>query len=454
MAVDRSGHVVGSEISKSMTEIPNLVRGRLKAQPVAAHPDADVLTAFSERALPETERTQVLAHLAQCAECREVVMLAVPPAQARPTVPVPFQTRWRWPALRWAALTACLVVVGAAVLLREKAPPLALHSEGDVILPETQKPVAASAPKAASEQNESLQITELKRAAPKVSESAKPGPESAETFSQNATVTKTLTLSKPSSDTLVAPKANAYDTVAGATGGMLGTTTAPRDERAAHVAAQAPASPPAPTAAPSGLTNGVQAEHRLVAAQPVAGANRRADTGSTTQAETSVTNAVVSDNAKDLDFPGRAKAAPAPPTAQSSEPAKERALKKESVTAPAASAVAAGGARWTLSDQGQLQRSLDEGKTWDAVPVVESITFRALSVVGLQVWVGGANGVLYHSSDAGTHWTQVKPSSNGVKLTGDIVGLRFDDAQHGQLSTSTSEVWITADAGQSWRKND
>lgn len=40
------------------------------------HPDADVLNAFMEGALPEHERSACLAHLAECAHCREVVSLA------------------------------------------------------------------------------------------------------------------------------------------------------------------------------------------------------------------------------------------------------------------------------------------------------------------------------------------------------------------------------------------
>lgn len=40
------------------------------------HPDADVLNAFLEGALPEHERAVCLTHLAECAQCREVVSLA------------------------------------------------------------------------------------------------------------------------------------------------------------------------------------------------------------------------------------------------------------------------------------------------------------------------------------------------------------------------------------------
>ena len=40
------------------------------------HPDAESLNAFVEQALTGTEREQVLAHMATCGRCRQVVYLA------------------------------------------------------------------------------------------------------------------------------------------------------------------------------------------------------------------------------------------------------------------------------------------------------------------------------------------------------------------------------------------
>jgi hypothetical protein len=54
-----------------MENVPKIVRERLRVVTVAVdHPDADVLTAFAERALPEAERATVLGHLARCGGCR------------------------------------------------------------------------------------------------------------------------------------------------------------------------------------------------------------------------------------------------------------------------------------------------------------------------------------------------------------------------------------------------
>jgi photosystem II stability/assembly factor-like uncharacterized protein len=71
---------------------------------------------------------------------------------------------------------------------------------------------------------------------------------------------------------------------------------------------------------------------------------------------------------------------------------------------------------------------------------------------GSDVWAGGANGVLYHSTDAGAHWSRVTPSSGNAVLTGDILTMEFADPQHGKIVTSTSETWSTSDRGLTWQK--
>jgi Photosynthesis system II assembly factor YCF48/Putative zinc-finger len=108
--------------------------------------------------------------------------------------------------------------------------------------------------------------------------------------------------------------------------------------------------------------------------------------------------------------------------------------------------------RWTLSSDGTLQRSLDSGRTWQTISVSSQTMFRALAANGLDIWVGGAAGALFHSSDAGQHWTQVRPVVNGEALADDIIGVEFRDALHGKLTSSMEETWITTDAGQTWQK--
>src|SRR5437868_13537435 len=49
-----------------------------------SHPEADLLNAFAEHALPDAERARILAHMAGCPRCREVVYLAQAAAGPHP----------------------------------------------------------------------------------------------------------------------------------------------------------------------------------------------------------------------------------------------------------------------------------------------------------------------------------------------------------------------------------
>ncbi len=110
--------------------------------------------------------------------------------------------------------------------------------------------------------------------------------------------------------------------------------------------------------------------------------------------------------------------------------------------------------RWTLTSDGLLQRSLDAGKSWQPIVIPgNSSTLHAIAAQGTHVWVGGAAGVLYHSSNAGKDWFQVKPSDGGETLAGDVIGIEFSSVQMGKLITGRQETWTTADGGNTWQKN-
>ena len=120
-----------------MEKLPNIVRERLKVPAGGDHPDADLLTAFAEQALPEPERSRVLTHLSRCADCRDVVALAVPPVTDSvldTTHPAPW---FQWRVLRWGAAVACVVIVGSAVLLKREA--MAPKSASIAVVRETQQ---------------------------------------------------------------------------------------------------------------------------------------------------------------------------------------------------------------------------------------------------------------------------------------------------------------------------
>src|SRR5207245_4738135 len=121
-----------------MQDIPKIVRDRLNStsaqtgsHPAPGHPDADLLTAFAEHSLPEREHERLIQHLANCAECREVVTLAQP--QLEHVTPVVHSPGWlTWPVLRWGTVLALVAVVGAAVLLRHDSGPASQPNGGEM----------------------------------------------------------------------------------------------------------------------------------------------------------------------------------------------------------------------------------------------------------------------------------------------------------------------------------
>src|ERR1700726_2552136 len=113
-----------------MQNVPKIVQARLqRPTPEASlrHPDADLLTAFAEQSLGESEREHVTEHLARCGDCREVVAMALPPTEPvlRPTSS-PSRGGWlsgswlNWPVLRWGAVAAGFVLVTSVGILQYK----------------------------------------------------------------------------------------------------------------------------------------------------------------------------------------------------------------------------------------------------------------------------------------------------------------------------------------------
>src|SRR6266571_9124226 len=114
----RKGRRLVKEVSGQMQRIAKLVSGRLRAQPVGPHPDADLLSAFAENALLDTERNHLLRHLEVCADCREILYLAMPGTTDLQKVLSLRPSRSPWFALRWGALAASVVVVAGIFVAR------------------------------------------------------------------------------------------------------------------------------------------------------------------------------------------------------------------------------------------------------------------------------------------------------------------------------------------------
>jgi Photosynthesis system II assembly factor YCF48/Putative zinc-finger len=442
-----------------MEQLPKIVRERLRATAKpGAHPDPDLLTAFAEKSLNERERGMVLEHLSQCAECREVVSLSQPEmelahvavaavAAARP--PAPARSRWlRGPVLGWGALAACAVIVAGVVLsyrgqeksaqfvaLKQEQPTMtAAQSEAKVTtipkdemtakLEPSRRPQSPS--KSRTDVENSPAVAKAMPSARQLKREAEPVPLAANQVAADQVTTKAA--SQPGAG---------FGALGSASGGIAGNAgrTVAGEARSVAQSVSVQAEPqqavvPQTREKVEVATGGPEASPKQVENKPVTAA-----AAPVAPPPPSVTLDTTDTTAEYAQHTGA--------TFQGLK-SNEVALRK---TANPASP------RWTVSSGGStLMRSFDNGTTWQMIPVAKGMTLRAVASVGLQVWVGGTGGALYHSSDAGEHWLQLRPSSDGVVLKTDIVSLDFADAQNGKLTTADGTTWITSDGGRTWQK--
>jgi len=373
-----------------MADIPKTVSQRLQARATSlSHPDLNVLGAFAEKSLREEEQDRVLEHLAQCADCREIIFLSNPEAVASTTVvTVPARSNWlRGSALRWGAVAACSIIVGTAVTLRYRVGSESAPSQ-------TETSVAVSG----SNSNELQPIVP----APAVAEKKE------EKVIEPSSSVATAKVARPAA---AEPKRD-FGRLASSDAKQLQAGAA--NNRADAVIATLPS-----TSSPAALDK-IAPTVEMADAVPAKAKDAGAEPASPAV----------------QGFAGNLKLAP-----------------MRVVNAPSPQASAPLIPRWTLSADGALQRSFDSGKTWETIAVPGKAVFRALAAVDSDIWLGGSSGSLYHSADAGQHWIQVQPVADGQALTADIIGVEFTDARQGKLTTANHEIWTTADGGQNWHKD-
>jgi Photosynthesis system II assembly factor YCF48 len=420
-----------------MQTVPQIVRERLKAiTPPGNHPEPAVLAAFAEYSLPSPERTVVLEHLSACADCREVVALALPELEVVAPVVVPARRPWlTWPALRWGFASAGVLAIFTFGVLQYRR-----H-----VQPATMVAKQISSP-------EADQFEAPAPAPPSAAAGAEKSDSSGARSAMHSPRKSNVESRSGSGDQIAAAPRRAVAlppsgaTVAGAVGAPVVN----------HFAKPLPW-PSQPHARPRQML--VAAPH-----QP------------------SGTAATAIDNIASAPAPAQIDRSATRMQLQPSEP--QSLAENDSLRI--GKAKPADAPTWTISLTGVLERSFDQGTTWQDVDVTTASpqiandlpipdaasgtagkkfnhriavkrqepapVFRAVTANGSDVWAGGVGGILYHSVDAGDRWTRVVPVSIAATLTGDIVSLEFSDTMHGRVVTSTAQVWTTTDGGQSWQQ--
>ncbi len=456
-----------------MSDLSKIVHDRLRSSvPGEVHPDADLLTAFAEQALSGAEREGVLQHLARCRVCREVVVLSIPAsvdAAERPGSvaaetsvrrPADRQAWFAWPRLRWAALAASVVVVGSVLLLRPGTQ-TDLTKKNEKTAVQVGEPVPALGPKAGAPATSALQPTQS------YSMTTANKTNGALASEQRARVRDKQTLGGLNIRAATPPvpftDSKRLDSLAGQSGSLNGTVPVPASS----------------TPAASAGDRGAGSANETV---EVISSQGQVNTESATLGELTTSQQVLEPGgsrgaaqSESLPLNGRnftqlsivkAKPAAADVAAKKEELQTEAALQPGAAvnkTPSSYSDTAALGpqkqqltrnkdvvAQWSLA-QGKLQRSVDAGATWQIALQLEHplLTFGAR---GNNIWAGGQSGTLFHSTDSGSTWAMVQPSTNAGALTADIVAIEIRGPAEVVLSTSNNESWATTDSGRSWEK--
>lgn len=372
-----------------MRDVPKIVVNRL--QELAAdrmHPEAEMLAAFAEQLLPPSERTLVINHLGSCAECRQVMVLAMPAAAELVVKVRGARGGWlSWPVLRWGFASATILALISVGILEYE------HRDRGY------EEIASRSARAASAENQGVSQV------PEQSHAVQPAQQSA-VRRQTRISGKGLNALHDDQTARVAGdlKASAGSgPVTDRLQSLLETTTAaqnqPPDQLIQH-----------------------QSERQSYASSDVVKAKA----------------AVVPQS-------------PSGPVASSGAPNISPQMSPSVLTGVSTRwAISAAGGLQRSSDAGKTWADVDvipaTGKS------ETELVFRSVAAIGSEVWAGGSSAVLYHSGDAGARWQKVFPSTAGATPTGDINQIDIFDRQGLTISTSTGETWTTSDGGKSWQR--
>jgi Carboxypeptidase regulatory-like domain/Photosynthesis system II assembly factor YCF48 len=562
-----------------MESIPQIVRDQLKAASSAVdHPDANVLTGFAEKSLPAKERTAIIEHLACCADCRDIVALAMPPTEAAVPVVAPTRTRWlTWPVLRWGFVAAGIVAVASVGVLQYQQRDVSQATTSSKVLDteaknESPAPPPVPAPSSKTEKTappadmsgaptnartnsvppleeqkfsrQQLLSNDRKTMGRTVPHSGPFTPYQQQAVVQQAPVPAPNTIVRqqdayaratPSNSVVVeaqsaapqvvtedqnqeakvldqstddqrdyskakAPVPSSWDStqplyrmqrVMALPGQMVGYVV----DSTGAVVSNVQVTVTTGSGRPSATTTTDAQGRWLIAGLPSGNYQAKAEAPGFqttllnlnydaahpetylfslnvgTVAETvAVSGAAPTIQTENADVVDKANGAHLAAVQPSQLPLNGRNLNALQMIP-----------RWGITPAGGLQRSFDQGRTWQDVDVnsaalssgmsmgyvtsvarakesgVEkkssaALVFHVVAANGLDVWAGGNSAALFHSIDAGDHWSGVVPSTAGAALTGDILTIAFPDSKQGRITTSTGEVWTTTNSGQTWQK--
>jgi hypothetical protein len=96
--------------------------------------------------------------------------------------------------------------------------------------------------------------------------------------------------------------------------------------------------------------------------------------------------------------------------------------------------------------QGKLLRSSDLSHWTEENPGGENLKFSIVSSNGSEIWTGGSDASLMHSTDGGATWERV---TLGAAATGTITSIEVA-GQNLLVKSSSGQSWSSQDGGKSW----
>jgi hypothetical protein len=370
--------------------LQELARSQRAPADSEAHPDADLLAAFAEETLLPGERSRVLAHLAVCGQCREVLSVAT---AARPdgadeasVQPIPRPVRaplWGW--LPWVTTAAGIAAIGSILLFhpQKRLPPATTSTSSAKTAPDRTTPgERAEVPSEATQQALVSATLQAK------TRHEKPAPVSAE----------------PPRATRVHPMPD-----------VANSQSSEQSERELA------------------LNNaGAERSSALAAAsQPIAGATAAKAASPSASLQVAPTQNAMLPETMNAE-PGTALGGPV----------------GAGSVARAFSGISAR-PQWRINKAGQVERSFGNG-VWQSVLDAGTSKLHVVSFLGGSVWVGGDELLLYRSIDNGVTWSAVQLPPKG-RAANAIMRVRFETPLDGKIDATDGSSWFTTDGGITWK---
>jgi len=468
-----------------------------------AHPDADTLTAYMEQALPPAESKTVIAHLAVCEPCREVVALSqavmVQPDTQTVLAPAPV-ARWRkllTPVFGAAAAVAAMAVIAVMVLqLPQKNPQqgstgATTNSAASHPAPQpAQEAQQAKAPSAGDQTT----LAESKASAPAqqadsrltsaASDLAMPPKETAKLGdSGRARAAKKPASAAPMASAPAASAANVPVLTAGLSKQDYVNTNFFNSSSADNIVVDSqgnnlPAAPQPQLGTTNMAFTMANSKPTIFADLPTNAAGKSTvrlltpppppehpgctvckivqstahTLGFRSPVKTPALRAGALGNSA-LGGPGMFSGA-----MEKNQPAEISAApaKADTDTLAASSSLSAGAMAYRSADSttptwkiagGKLMKSSGQAQWEDAYPIAGStMEFSFVNARGNDVWAGGSHASLIHSRDGGQTWETVKLGDNA---SGTVVSI-IAGTMSVQVKTSDNQSWSSTDGGKSW----